>query len=198
MNWSFGDGTTSTEVNPSHEYLEAGQYTVQAEISLEDPTCGVSTYTYDELGYVLACSAPVPAEGASGYFSLEHEDGLSWRTINHTDVSVYGCVDTIAWEIYKGDGEGAITPENRVDLDGDGDSDSLGAWNPKIAFPEAGTYTVVMNIGGPGGLKASFLTVNVEDVAAEGTGCSTGGSAVGLSLGGLLVAAAAGLRRRRA
>lgn len=27
--WNFGDGTTSTEINPTHQYAEAGQYTVQ-------------------------------------------------------------------------------------------------------------------------------------------------------------------------
>ncbi len=196
--WNFGDGNTSTEINPTHEYTTSGQFTVEAEIDLEDPVCGVSTYTYDELGYVLACEAPTPAEGAEGFFTMTHEDGLTWRTLNHTDVSVYGCVDTISWEVYKGDGESAISPDNMVDFDGDGDGDALGAWNPLITFPAEGTYTVVMNIGGPGGLKASFLTVEVEDVAAEGSGCSTGGAAAGFTLGGLALAAAAALRRRRA
>ncbi|MFA5417345.1 MAG: PKD domain-containing protein [Bacteroidales bacterium] len=32
-NWSFGDGTTSTEENPSHIYQDAGSYTVQFQIT---------------------------------------------------------------------------------------------------------------------------------------------------------------------
>lgn len=32
LNWDFGDGTTSTERNPEHEYKEAGVYTVSLEI----------------------------------------------------------------------------------------------------------------------------------------------------------------------
>lgn len=198
VNWDFGDGNTSTEINPEHTYENPGQFTVQAEISLEDPTCGVNTYTYDELGFVTACAPPAPAEGAQGLFTMRHEDGLRWTTINHTDVTVYGCVDTIAWQVYKGSGESAITAENLVDLDGDGEGDSLGAWNPDITFPAEGTYTVVVNVGGPGGMEAGFLTVDVEDVPAEGSGCATGGTTAGLGLGGLLLAAAAGLRRRRA
>lgn len=196
VNWNFGDGNTSTEVNPVHEYTTAGQFTVQAEISLEDPTCGVNTYTYDELGFVTACDPPRPADGATGIFSIEHEDGLQYRTINHTDVSVYGCIDTIGWQVYKGSGASAITEANLVDLDGNGEGDTLGAWSPNITFPAEGSYTVVLNVGGPGGLEAGFLTVEVVDVPAEGSGCATGGGA-GLGLGGLLLAAAAGLRRRR-
>ncbi|MFN7142134.1 MAG: PKD domain-containing protein [Myxococcota bacterium] len=184
--WNFGDGTTSDEINPSHEYTTSGQYTVQVEIELSDPTCGVSTYTYDELGYVLACEPPAPAPEADGFFTMAHSDGLTWKTINHADVSVYGCIDTIAWEVYEGS-----------DVSGD-PIVSLGAWAPNITFPKEGTYTVVMNVGGPGGLEASKITVEVEDRPAEGKGCSTGGSAVGLTLGGLALAAAAGLRRRRA
>jgi uncharacterized protein (TIGR03382 family) len=197
--WKFGDGETSTELNPTHEYLTPGQFTVEATMELEDPVCGSSFYTYDQLGYVLACEAPVPAEGADGYFTMAHSDGLTYTTVNHTDVSVYGCVDTIAWEIYKGTGEGVISADNLVDLDGDGDSDSIGAWAPKIAFPAAGDYTVVMNIGGPGGVRASFLSVTVEDRAGENAsgGCSTTGSSAGFGLVGGLIAAVAGLRRRR-
>jgi hypothetical protein len=198
--WNFGDGETSEEISPTHSYTTAGQFTVQAEIDLEDPTCGVSTYTYDELGYVLACDTPAPESDANGYFTVEHSDGLTWKTVNRTDVSVYGCVDTIAWEVYKGSTEADITPENLVDLDGDGDGDSLGAWSPKITFPAEGDYVVVMNVGGPGGLAASMLPVTVEDRPAEGSGCTAvGGASSGAaaSLGGLLLVAAAGLRRRR-
>lgn len=194
VDWSFGDGNTSTEVNPVHEYTDAGQFTVEAVITLNDPTCGTSTYTYDELGFVTACAPPAPAEGANGYFTMAHSDGLTYDTINHTDVSVYGCIDTIAWQVYEG---GSVDESKLVDLDGDGDGDSLGAWNPNITFPKEGTYTVLMNIGGPGGLTASELTIEVVDRAAEGSGCATGGTTLGFGLGGLLVAAAAGLRRRR-
>ncbi|MDP2308141.1 MAG: PKD domain-containing protein [Pseudomonadota bacterium] len=200
VNWSFGDGETSTELAPTHSYLSAGQFTVEAVIDLEDPVCGTSQYTYDQLGFVLACDAPRPTDGTDGFFTIGHSDGLTYSTVNHTDVSVYGCVDTIVWEIYTGTSAADIKPENLVDLDGDGDTDTLGAWSPDITFPAAGNYVVMMNIGGPGGLKGSFLAVTVEDRAAEGGGggCDTGGSTGGFGLIGGLLAAVAGVRRRRA
>ncbi len=197
VTWNFGDGGSSTELAPVHEYTVAGQFTVEAAIELEDPICGTSISTYDELGFVLACDAPAPEEGAPGFFTLEHDDGLTWRSVNSTDVSVYGCVDTIAWQVYRGSGESAIAAENLVDLDGNGEGDSVNAWSPKLAFPEAGAYVVVMNVGGPGGLEASFLDIDVADIAAEGSGCTAVNPVTGASWVGLLLAGAAALRRRR-
>lgn len=38
--WDFGDGNTSTDVNPTHTYASEGQYTVSLEVT---NTCGTST-----------------------------------------------------------------------------------------------------------------------------------------------------------
>jgi PKD repeat protein len=34
-NWNFGDGTNSTQQNPTHTYSEAGNYTVSLTVSYE-------------------------------------------------------------------------------------------------------------------------------------------------------------------
>lgn len=44
VNWDFGDGTTSSDINPTHIYNNAGQYTVTAEIS---SNLGVEVITRD-------------------------------------------------------------------------------------------------------------------------------------------------------
>jgi PKD repeat protein len=41
-NWDFGDGSTSTDQNPSHEYLENGYYTVS--LTVEDDSGDEDTY----------------------------------------------------------------------------------------------------------------------------------------------------------
>ncbi|MDA0177493.1 MULTISPECIES: T9SS type B sorting domain-containing protein [Mesoflavibacter] len=38
VNWDFGDGNTSNALNPSHNYLNAGIYTVRAEITVNNNT----------------------------------------------------------------------------------------------------------------------------------------------------------------
>ncbi|WP_255493770.1 PKD domain-containing protein [Myroides sp. WP-1] len=43
VTWDFGDGTTSSELNPIHTYTETGQYTVTATIT----SCN-DTYTYQD------------------------------------------------------------------------------------------------------------------------------------------------------
>ena len=41
--WSFGDGTTSTDMNPSHAYLAAGDYTVQLIVNDSIPCSATSS-----------------------------------------------------------------------------------------------------------------------------------------------------------
>lgn len=197
VTWEFGDGATSTELNPCHEYTTSGQFSVAVEYLFSDAECGDTTFNESRLAYVITCTEPIPEPGADGFFEVKHLDGLTYQTVNHTDLSVYGCVDTIEWQVYRGSSEADIQPGNIVDFNGDAAGEGIGAWAPKLTFPEEGSYVVVMNVGGPGGLVASFLVVEAEDRKGEGTGCaSVPGSTA--ALGGLLIAAAAAFRRRRA
>lgn len=186
--WNFGDGGTSTELEPTYAYENDGQFTVTANVTASTEACGEFTYTDSKLAMVTACSEPVWVEGASGFFQLEEVEGLRWRTVNHTDMGVYGCVDTIFWQIYEG---ASVDASKILDLNQDGVGDTLGAWSPEFEFPKAGTYTVVMNVGGPAGTVGSKMTVEV----VEAGGCST--TPVAGFSGLLAVAGLLGLRRRR-
>jgi trimeric autotransporter adhesin len=53
--WSFGDGTTSTEANPSHTYTQAGTYNVALIVSNADGTDGEV-----KNGYITVGSTPPP------------------------------------------------------------------------------------------------------------------------------------------
>lgn len=189
--WSFGDGNGSTDINPTYTYTEAGQFTVTVDAIMSTEECGEFNFTTSELGMVTTCAEPKPVEGASGLFQLTEVEGLRWQTVNHTDMSVYGCVDMIFWQVYKG---GSVDAANLLDLNGDGEGDSLGAWAPEIEFPAAGTYTVVVNVGGPAGTIANALTVEVTE---DSGGCSTSTGSAGWSLLGLAGLAGLAIRRRR-
>lgn len=195
--WEFGDGGTSSEENPCHEYTTSGQFSVAVTFTFVDDACGTTSYKESRLAYVIACTEPIPEPGAEGFFEVKHLDGLTYETVNHTDLSVYGCVDTIEWQVYKGSAEGDIKPENIIDFNGDAAGEGIGAWAPKITFPEEGSYVVVMNVGGPGGLVADYLVVDAVDAPADGAGCATAPGSAGFAVGGLALAAAAALRRRR-
>lgn len=172
--WSFGDGETSTEIEPSHEYLSEGQFTVNAEFEIESDVCGTATYSYRELAFALVCDAP---QSTFSYDFVENEDFIL-QMVNQTPVTTYGCIDEIAWEVYKGS-----------EL-----IDTFNAWSPKIEFPDVGDYTIKLAVGGPGGGTASELTVAVD---GKGGGCSTAGVSGGAAgFAGILLALGAALRRR--
>ena len=162
------------------------------EVAVAAAVRGTFTYRASELAYVTVCEPPAPEEGAEGFFSMAPVEGLTWQTVNKTDVSVYGCIDTVEWQVYKGTGEADITADNLVQ--------TVGAWSPLLEFAESGSYVVVMNVGGPGGLDAGFVAVEVTEAASDGAGCASvpGTSGRGLTvLGGLMAVAAAFVRRRR-
>lgn len=200
VTWDFGDGASSADVAPCHTYTTSDQFTVSVAIQVTAPECGgeIVNYSTRELGYVVACDPPKPEEGADGYFELSHYDGLTYQTVNHTDVSVYGCLDTVEWEVYRGSSAGDITPDNLVDFNGDlTGGTNIGAWSPKITFPEEGSYVVLLNVGGPGGLDANYIVVEAKNQPGEDySGCSTVPAGAGAA-GVLMLAGLVGLRRRR-
>ncbi len=177
--WSFGDGGSSTEIDAKHTYTEPGNYTIQVDVHGNRDACGDDGWTYNfrKVGYVRACGMPEPE------FLAEPLDGLQWRMLNRSDVSVYGCLQDIAWTVHEGssaDGKVIIGP--------------LSSWEPLIDFPEAGTYTIVMNLGGYAGTSAAAVTVDVR--ATSLGGCDVAGPGIA-GAGALAGLAALALRRRR-
>jgi len=182
VQWDFGDGGGSSETDPCHSYEEAGLYSVAATISDDSGYCGGGAFTYRQADYVLACDEPAPGYAPSGeryggLFTYEHEEGLPYQLVNRTDTSVYGCLDTVIWQIY--DEDGAMQQE-------------LGAWSPRVEFPEEGGYRVLLNVGGPGGMSAADLTI---DTTLDGRGCSS--APVGVDLLALFGSLGLALGRRR-
>ncbi len=190
VTWNFGDGTTSTELEPTHTYTEAGQYTVSVTIGGNTGACGDWSYTQRERAYVIACGEPVPGLDDEGkafgnLFTIEHYNDLVYQLINQTDTSVYGCIETINWKVMKGD---EVLTESS-------------AWSPKVEFPSEGDYTIVLEIGGPGGLVTEELEVTAEDKVGDdfkSGACATAPASRGQELGALALSALAfGLAARR-
>jgi len=175
--WNFGDGETSTEANPCHTYTTAGQYTVFITVSGTSGECGDFQYKWRKPAYVLSCEVPKAAEGLDGLFTFEWVEGTTYQMVNQADLSVYGCIDQVEWDVFKG-GEKVQT---------------INAWSPKIDFGGDGDYDVVLNLGGPGGVTAETLTITS---GADGGGCSSV-PASGAGLAGLLLGLGAVIRRRR-
>jgi hypothetical protein len=175
VTWNWGDGQTSEGLDATHTYTEPGNFTMNVEFIGESEVCGEWRYREGRTGYVRSCGVPEPE------FTFEHIDGLTYQLLNDTDVSVYGCIYDIQWDIY--DEGGALV-------------ESLKAWEPKFTFEGNGDYRVVLNVGGPAGTGAAELVLPARNSRGEGYGCANVGG-VGAALG-LLGAALVVTRRRRA
>ncbi len=176
VSWTWGDGGESTGVESTHTYDSTGTYNIRACMEGEFGECGGWERCVQLSDFVNACDVPAPS------FSLEPTLGFEYQLLNNTPIDVYQCVNNIGWEIYEGS---EASGEPLV---------SIAAWEPTYEFPEAGTYTIVLNVGGPAGTEASSLTVDIENA---GRGCSQVALGGGTSGVLLLSLGLVGIRRRR-
>jgi uncharacterized protein (TIGR03382 family) len=180
VTWEWGDGgITELDAAPfttaKHVYEESGSHTVRVCVSGEREA-GPWEHCLKRYGYARSCAEPIAA------FEAEQTDGLTVQLNNRSDVSDYGCISDITWQVFEGsDTSGEPIRE-------------ISAWQPQVTFDEPGTYTAVLNLGGIGGTGASKLTF---DVASQGLGCdSTGLGGVG-GIGALAALGFAITRRNR-
>lgn len=172
--WSFGHLATASGLAGTHTYTEPGVYAVELTVEAALTTCGPGdgwTYEYRDTGVVHACGPPSPR------FEVERVEGLTYRMLNESDLSVWGCVSAVRWQVFEGADRGRPVGEPSEQ------------WEPDLTFPEPGLYTVVLHLGGVGGTRAASATFAVDD----GHGCAiapAGG-------GGLVLIGALAVRRRR-
>lgn len=171
VDWLWGDGETSTGTRATHTYSASGNYNVRMCASI-DRGAGLSRSCVNRNGYVRACDIPEVE------FSVEPVDGLQWRLVNLTDVSTYGCITNIQWDVYDESG-------NLIE--------SIESWEPLVNFPSNGTYEVVLNVGGLAGTGAAALNVDVRRSAG---GCNAIAAPSGLASFGILLGLLALGRRR--
>jgi PKD repeat protein len=162
--WDFGDGGTSAEQNPSHEYTAAGAYTVMLEVSGPDGSDAFSRP-----------SAVVVYEPAVAAFSAAPADGLAPLEVTFTDESTG---DIVAWAWDLGDGATSFeqnpvhtytapgTYSVTLTVSGPGGEDSLTqvdcihVWEPVVAGFTATPQS------GPKPLGVAFTNTSTGDYTA--------------------------------
>ncbi|MEW5676027.1 PKD domain-containing protein [Flavobacterium enshiense] len=115
-NWDFGDGTFSSEFEPSHVYQSTGIYTVTL-VAYNGCSC-VGKYSVDvkiEEGSVPIACPSVVCEGAVAHYSIPKEYGencrIEWEAIGGEVVATYTS-DTevdVVWNNIDEDGFGYLT-----------------------------------------------------------------------------------------
>jgi PKD repeat protein len=120
--WNFGDGTSSTELNPSHTYKKADSYTIS--LTVTGPG-GSNTKTMQDY---IKVSPPPPPPVAN--FTAAPRSGKSPLTVQFTGMST-GNITSRLWNY------------------GDGSTSTVKS--PSHTYQKPGSYTVSLTVTGPGG-----------------------------------------------
>jgi PKD repeat protein len=99
--WSFGDGRTSTETNPSHEYVNAGSYTVSLIV-----TGPGGSHTKTRTNYITVNEPPPVAD-----FIATPTIGVKPLTVQFNDKST-GQITVHSWNFGDGQTSTATNPSH--------------------------------------------------------------------------------------
>lgn len=128
-NWDFGDGNTSTEANPVHDYAENGVYEVILSILSADSCSATSTmfvYIDEETHWQGSCLA--------SFYFYNQEPGSTEIFFENTSWAI-GNIVSWAWDF----GDGATSNEE----------------NPVHNYVELGEYEVTLTITTADGCESS-------------------------------------------
>jgi len=117
-NWDFGDGSTSTQQNPTHMYNSPGSYNVCLTITADSGTC---TNTYCE--QIIVSGGVINCEADFGW-----DTAYAGSPIQFTDLSISGIGSIVSWDWLFGDGSVSYVQ------------------NPTHVYTNPGTYTVCLTI----------------------------------------------------
>ena len=149
--WTFGDGGTSSQTNPSHVYSAIGTYTVS--LSVSGPG-GSDTSTLVDYITVSAISPP------AADFTGTPTSGIAPLTVAFSDATS-GNVSGWSWTF--------------------GDGGTSTAQNPSHTYGSSGTYTVSLTATGPGGsntrTRTDYVTVTPPAPTAAFSASPTSGTA---------------------
>lgn len=146
--WTFGDGETSTQQNPSHTYADAGTYSVTLAV-----TTPLGTDDVQEVNLISVTSGTGTAPTAA--FSADVTSGSAPLTVQFTDESIEGSSPITTWAWNFGDG---------------GTSDQA---SPAHIYSAAGSYTVSLTVTTLDGVntetQADLITVDGDAAWAPDT-----------------------------
>lgn len=120
--WDFGDGTTSTEQAPIHQYEQSGLFTVSLTVTTSAPTNNSDTLVKED--YIEVLDPPSPD------FEVDSPGPLTTQELQFTNLTEPGSEDIInyVWNFGEGGGEeaGSTEPE------------------PTYQYEQPGVYTVTL------------------------------------------------------
>ncbi len=134
-NWDFGDGTDSTDQNPTHTYSAAGNYTVNLTVSNVNGTDSIESI-------ITVTAAPVlPVAN----FSSNVSSGSAPLTVQFNDLSEDAT--EVNWDF---DNNGVVDSTDR---------------NPIYTYVSAGNFTANLTVSNVNGTDSTESTITVTEAA---------------------------------
>jgi PKD repeat protein len=131
--WTFGDGSTSTLQNPTHQYTATGVFTVALQVAGAGGSAVITRSNYITVTEPLSIAA-FDASPLTGYVPL---------VVNFTDQSTPGAISSWDWTF------------------GDGSTSTF--QNPTHQYTSTGVFTVALQVAGAGGsaviTRSNYITV---------------------------------------
>ena len=129
IRWTFGDGTVSYDVNPTHTYANAGTYTVCLRVKRNSTIAGVPPCV-SEICKTVVVTTPCNVQA---YF-IAQADSTHPLRIKFTDLSVpLSPSDSIRWTFGDGTSVNGLQSDPNVA-------------NPTHDYAQAGNYTVCLRV----------------------------------------------------
>jgi PKD repeat protein len=149
--WDFGDGTTSAEQNPAHQYTAANTYTVKLTVT---DASGQTNTKQQQLVVTGGTTGNVPPTAA---FTLPTTPCTVQTDCTFTDASTDadGTIASWAWNF----GDGTTSTEQ----------------SPVHQFAVAGTYTVTLVVTDNAGAQSQPVSQSLEVSVAAGQDCAASG-----------------------
>jgi PKD repeat protein len=121
ISWTFGDGGTSTAVNPTHTYTQSGTYTVCIRVKRNNPA-GTSPCVKE---YCKSITVTQPCN-LQAYFSAQVSGSNPLSVSFQNQSQPASTTDAVSWTF--------------------GDGKTSNAYNPTHVYDKPGTYTVCLRV----------------------------------------------------
>lgn len=127
IRWTFGDGSSSSQFNPSHTYNQPGTYQVCLRIQKRNSN-GALTGCISEICHIITINPiPVPCNLVANFYSYTDTTATGNNNIHFENTSTgLNSADSIRWTF--------------------GDGSSSNQYNPNHTYAQPGTYTVCLRI----------------------------------------------------